>query len=157
MYQEIYDKYKIKKIADYQFGKGIGEILFPNNVEIEKSRKTGKIKRVKLYGKNIATIRANNGYITLTIDGAKILKEKLGPPKMRVIVSNEISEIIKSGKNVFAKHIKEADPEIVPGSEVMVVNENDELLAVGKAILNGEEMILFKSGLAVKVRKGVYE
>ena len=62
-----------------------------------------------------------------------------------------------AGINVFAKHVKDADPEIRPGSEVIIVDEEDNLLAVGKAILNGKEMIAFKSGIAVKVRRGVGE
>lgn len=152
-----YERYKLKKIADYQFGEGIGNIIFPDNIEIERSKKTRKIRNIKLNGKIIATLRARDGWISLTIHGADIIRRNVKPPKMRVIVVNDVREIIKEGRNVFAKHIKYADPEIRPGSEVIVVDENDELLAVGKAILNGEEMILFKRGIAVKVRKGVNE
>ncbi|MEM0085141.1 MAG: PUA domain-containing protein [Candidatus Methanomethylicia archaeon] len=152
-----YEKYKLKKIADYQFGEGIGNIIFPDDIEIEKSKKTGKIRNIKWNGKIIATIRARDGWISLTIHGADMIRRNVKPPKMRVIVVNDVKEIIKRGRNVFAKHIKDADPEIRPGSEVIIVDENDELLAVGKAILNGEEMILFKRGIAVKVRKGVNE
>ncbi|RLI35427.1 pseudouridine synthase, partial [Candidatus Bathyarchaeota archaeon] len=45
-------------------------------------------------------------------------------------------------------------PEIRPGDEVAVVNGEDRLLAVGKAVLSGVEMASFKSGAAVKVRRG---
>ncbi|MCS7097134.1 MAG: pseudouridine synthase [Candidatus Methanomethylicia archaeon] len=147
----------LRKIADYQFGEGIGCILFPEEIEIEKSKRKGKIRHIKLYGKLIATLRASDGQIALTIYGAKIIKEHTKPPKMRVIVTNEVSSFISEGRNVFAKHVKAADLEVRPGSEVIVVNENDELLAVGKAILSGEEMIMFKKGIAVKVRRGVRE
>ena len=68
-----------------------------------------------------------------------------------------MKKYIRKGRNVFAKHVKDADPEIRPGSEVIIVDEEDNLLAVGKAILNGKEMIAFKSGIAVKVRRGVGE
>ncbi|RLE52246.1 MAG: pseudouridine synthase [Candidatus Methanomethylicota archaeon] len=149
------DLYKIRRIADYQFGIGIGDILFPSDVKIEKSRKTGKIRRIYHQGKLLATMRASDGYLALSIDGARRIVEKTSKPTLRVVVKNEVAGFIKKGRNVFAKHVVEADPNIRPGSEVIVVDENDNLLAVGRATLNSEEMLSFKSGEAVKVRKGV--
>uniref|UniRef100_UPI00260518E7 PUA domain-containing protein n=1 Tax=Thermococcus sp. TaxID=35749 RepID=UPI00260518E7 len=49
----------------------------------------------------------------------------------------------------------DADPEIRPYDEVLVVNERDELLATGQTLLSGEELKVFRSGLAVKVRRGI--
>jgi uncharacterized protein with predicted RNA binding PUA domain len=40
---------------------------------------------------------------------------------------------------------------------VVVTNEDDDLLAVGKALLSGMEMLAFKRGIAVKVRRGAEE
>jgi len=48
----------------------------------------------------------------------------------------------------------EADPEIRPGEEVVVVSRRGELLATGTAVLAGVEMTRFRSGVAVKVRRG---
>jgi len=149
--------YRLRRIAEYQFGEGIGDIIFPDDVEIEISKRTGKIKRITLKGKVLATLRPRDGMIALTVEGAKKIKEKIKPPKLRVTVMNEVAKYIRKGRNVFAKHVKDADPEIRPGSEVIIVDEEDNLLAVGKAILNGKEMIAFKSGIAVKVRRGVGE
>jgi len=50
-----------------------------------------------------------------------------------------------------------ADGEIRPGEEVIVTNEKDEVLAVGRALLRGKEMLSFKRGVAVKTRRGVDE
>jgi len=36
-----------------------------------------------------------------------------------------------------------------------VVDEDDNLLAVGRAMLSSYEMLAFNSGVAVKVRRGV--
>ncbi|RJS74326.1 pseudouridine synthase, partial [Methanophagales archaeon] len=38
--------------------------------------------------------------------------------------------------------------------EVILVDEHDNLLATGKAMLSGEEMKKFEHGVAVKVRYG---
>jgi 7-cyano-7-deazaguanine tRNA-ribosyltransferase len=54
-------------------------------------------------------------------------------------------------------HVLKADGEIRPKDEVIVVNEGGEVLAVGRTILSGEEMTAFKTGVAVKVRRGVLE
>jgi predicted RNA-binding protein (TIGR00451 family) len=54
----------------------------------------------------------------------------------------------------FAAHIVKADPEIHAKDEVIVVNENREVLAVGRAALSASEMLAFKTGVAVKVRHG---
>ena len=59
-----------------------------------------------------------------------------------------------SGKSVFAKHVLDADTAISPQDEVIVLDKGGNLLAVGKAILTGNEMKLFKKGLAVRVRRG---
>jgi predicted RNA-binding protein (TIGR00451 family) len=51
----------------------------------------------------------------------------------------------------------EADDEIRRKDEVIVLNESEEVLAVGRAGLSGEEMKAFKTGVAVKVRRGSLE
>jgi archaeosine-15-forming tRNA-guanine transglycosylase len=35
------------------------------------------------------------------------------------------------------------------------VDRNDELVACGRALMNREEMLSFKIGMAVKVREGI--
>ncbi|MEM3606959.1 MAG: PUA domain-containing protein, partial [Candidatus Bathyarchaeia archaeon] len=67
---------------------------------------------------------------------------------------NEAAKHVAEGKNVFAKHIIEVDDALRPQDEVIVVDENDNLVAVGKAVLSGEEMKSFKHGVAIKVRRG---
>jgi predicted RNA-binding protein (TIGR00451 family) len=39
--------------------------------------------------------------------------------------------------------------------ELMVVDKNDKLIAIGRAILVPEEMMAMTKGIAVKVREGV--
>jgi 7-cyano-7-deazaguanine tRNA-ribosyltransferase len=73
-------------------------------------------------------------------------------PKNRVIVGKEASEFVKKGKSVFAKFVIGCDKEIRPYQEVIVVDEDDALLATGKAILNATEMLAFNRGVAVKIR-----
>jgi predicted RNA-binding protein (TIGR00451 family) len=66
----------------------------------------------------------------------------------------DVKEFIEEGKNLFAKHVVEASSGIRPGHEVIVVDKNNEVIGVGKAILTSEEMLAFLTGVAVKIRRG---
>lgn len=144
---------RVQVIADFQFGKGAGEALFPEGCEVILSR-TGRVRQISFCGKRLVTVRAKDGRFTLGIDGALRLLPVLRPPAYRVVVSDDVAGFIRQGKNTFAKHVTAADPAIRAGDEVMVVDGEDQLLATGSAVLSGGEMLLFNYGVAVKVRQG---
>ncbi|UCE44465.1 MAG: pseudouridine synthase [Candidatus Bathyarchaeota archaeon] len=148
---------KIRSIADYQFGKSVGKILFSERVEIARSKRTGRIRYVYLDGKRLATLRPTDGLFSLSIEGGKRIIDGVKPPRMRVKVHKEATPFVMKGRSVFAKHVIDADEEIRPQEEVVVMNEERGVLAVGRAILTGREMKAFNKGVAVKVRKGVAE
>jgi len=50
-----------------------------------------------------------------------------------------------------------APEDIRAKDEVIVADENNRVLAVGRAVLSSEEMTSFKRGVAVKVRRGIHE
>jgi len=146
---------KIRSIADYQLGKGAGDALFPDNVNVVFSKRTGRIRHIYLGRDLLATLRPTDGMFSLTIAGAKRLMQAANSPRLRVRVSRDAAQFIAEGRSVFAKHVINADPEIRPQEEVIVLDEDNKVLAVGKAILTGKEMRAFKKGVAVRVRKGV--
>ena len=151
------DLQKIRSIADYQFGKGVGKKLFPKDVKIVHSKKTGRIRYVYLGERRLATLRPTNGLFSLSITGAKRMMKKVKPPRLWVRVKEEATPFVEKGKSVFAKHVSDADEEIRPMEEVIVISEEGKVLAVGKTILTGKEMKAFKKGVAVKVRRGAAE
>ncbi len=144
---------KARVIADYQFGKGVGEILFTDNVEFTLSR-TRRIAQIKEHDTRITTLRSYDGLFTLSIAGAERLHQFLGYPRLRVVMNEESSEFIRKGETAFCKHVTDADPDIRAYDEVIVVDEQDRLLATGRAMLTGEEMQRFEHGVAVKIRYG---
>jgi uncharacterized protein with predicted RNA binding PUA domain len=148
---------RIRGVADYQFGRGVGVKLFPEDVEIIHSKRTGRIRYVYLHGKRLATLRPTDGLFSLSIAGAKRIVENACSAKCFVTVRNDVSKFIAEGGDVFAVHVVKAYGEIRPKEEVIVVDENGKVLAVGRAVLSGEEMNAFKSGVAVKVRRGCLE
>ena len=128
--------------------------LFPENVEIAYSKRTGRIRYVYLDGKRLATLRPTNGLFSLSIAGAKRIAENKVSAKCFVTIRDDVSEFIAQGGDVFAAHVIKVNDAIRPKDEVVVVNNEDEVLAVGRAVLSSEEMKAFKKGVAVKVRRG---
>jgi uncharacterized protein with predicted RNA binding PUA domain len=148
---------RIRSVADYQFGKGVGAKLFPDNVEILFSKRTGRIRYVYLKGKRLATLRPTDGLFSLSVAGAKRIAENAVSAKCFVMVQDDVAEFIADGGDVFAVHIVKADREIRAKDEVIAVDGSGKVLAVGRAVLSGEEMKVFKIGVAVKVRRGCKE
>jgi uncharacterized protein with predicted RNA binding PUA domain len=145
---------RIRSVADYQFGRGVGSRLFPENVEILFSKATGRIRYVNLKGERLATLRPTDGLLSLSISAAKTLAKNAGLAKCFVTVKNDVSKFIADGGDVFATHVIKADDEIHAKDEVIAVNEDGVVLAVGRAALSASEMTAFKIGVAVKVRHG---
>jgi uncharacterized protein with predicted RNA binding PUA domain len=148
------DLKRIRAIADYQFGSGIGEALFPEDASFERSRRTGKIRFIWIGDALIAALRPTDGFLTFTIAGAERLVSVVNPLECTVIIQDDVAEVIVQGRNVMAKHVVEAGDGIRPGDEIIVLNSKKEVQAVGRALLTGEEMLAFRTGVAVKTRRG---
>ncbi len=143
---------RCRAVLDMQFGKGAGDVLDGRKVEIVKSERTGKIRNVIIDGVHALSMRAADGRFSPRLEGGRMLKEHLPPPRMRVKIEDEPAEFAAKGNNVFAKFVLDCDPEIRPGDDVLVVNTRDELVAVGRALMNREEMLAFKRGISVRVK-----
>ncbi len=148
------DMARARAIADHQFGAGASKHLLRGKVEHVKSRKTGKIRNVYADGEHVLSLRARDGLYTLKLAGGVRLHKAFKSPRLRVLVSEESAPFNLQGKNVFAKFVMDCDEEVRPLDEVLVVDDADNLLAVGRALMNREEMLAFQRGVAVKVREG---
>ena len=151
------DLERIRSVADYQFGSGVGAILFPEDVTISFSQRTGRIRYVLLSGKRLATMRPTDGLFSLSIKGAKRIAMARELARCFVAIKDDVSEFIADGGDVFAAHVLEADNDIRASDEVIVVDEDGKVLAVGRAVLSANEMKAFKRGVAIKVRRGILE
>lgn len=145
----------LRTIADYQFGRGAGAALFPpgNPPSVTRSS-AGRPRQVVADDGRLVTLRTD-GRFTLGFVGGRRLAGALGPPAYRVGVGDESVEFVRDGANAFAKFVQSVDPAIRPGDEVLVVCEDrDELLGVGRAELSATGMGDFDRGVAVSVREG---
>lgn len=125
-----------RKICDFQFGDGASEYLLPGGVN-------EKMDRLFLKSQQLAAVNRETGHLALTIEGGKMLRE-FGRYLVEVSFTPETNSIFSVG-------VDDADECIRPGDEVIVVREG-EVAGVGRAALNGVEMVGAKKGLAVALR-----
>ncbi len=126
-------------IADYQFGKGAGNILFKDCTF------KGKFFPKRIFDTNqIATLIPEYGLFSLTLHGAHKLKNSNLP-----VQSVIIDKFVPKG-SVLAPGVVSASETIRSGDEVIV--SGPMAFAVGRAVMNGPEMEQSTRGVAVDVR-----
>jgi archaeosine synthase len=136
----------LRATADFQFGLGAGSILIP-----EDARMRGKLYRTvvcQVKKQQTCTFVAKNGFLSLTLEGGRLLQ-----PLNKYWVQYEGAEL--RGGSLFAIGINEADPIIRPGDEVVIIDRDGEVIAVGRSEMSGREMCEFNNGRAVSIRHKV--
>ncbi|TXT66757.1 MAG: tRNA-guanine(15) transglycosylase [Promethearchaeota archaeon] len=148
---------KLKAISDYQFGPEITDILFENldHIRIVRSKNTGKIRYVYSGEELLLTLKPTNGLFTLTFLASDIIISNTKSPRLRAVVLTEISKFIRKGRNVFCKHILDIDDSLRPNDEIIVVNQEQEILAIGRVSIPVPYIREFTRGVGVDVRKGI--
>src|SRR5439155_20962255 len=135
----LHELRRIMVVANYQFGKGASK-AFPTTILITRSPNTHRIRHIYKDNELLATYRPKDGLLALSIPGGQALRGIFKPPRLRVEVVPGVEEFIKKGGNVFCKHVQQVDPELRPAEEVLVVNEADRLLDVGRHLFNGQQI-----------------
>jgi archaeosine synthase len=131
----------VRDLADYEFGPHASQAIFARAPKIRGLFPTYYVSE---RGKRIATITGKYHTLALTVDGAR---RYLSAIKKSYCV--RIDDFVPRG-TVFAVGVLNADPEIRPLDEVIVVN--DQVIGVGRALMSGWEMEASKKGGAVAVR-----
>ncbi|MFB6121364.1 MAG: PUA domain-containing protein [Halobacteriaceae archaeon] len=148
------DLASLRTVADYQFGAGAGAALFPPDDDLSVTRsKSGRPRQVAADGERLVSV-GMDGRFTLGLAGGRRLLSALGAPQGRVVVGDESEPFVREAKNVFAKFVVEAAPDLRARDEVAVVHEDGDLLGVGRAELDAGAMADFDTGMAVRVREG---
>ncbi|AKB38209.1 tRNA-guanine(15) transglycosylase [Methanosarcina siciliae C2J] len=87
------------------------------------------------------------GHLFPTVRGAL----EMGLQKRLVIVDKGAIRFVSKGADIMAPGILEADPEIKEGDLVIIVEETHrKALAIGKALMEGQQMVDADSGKAIK-------
>jgi predicted RNA-binding protein (TIGR00451 family) len=144
---------RLSLMLDYVFGGGVSKVLPKEGFRLVYSRRSGRPKLVFHDDRIFATVKPN-GSMALSVYGATLLSKS---PRFRencVTVAEEAKGFVRGGKSVFCKFVTNAGANVLPGSEVAVVDGDGKILGLGTAVLNGKFIKQFKSGVAVKVRVG---
>jgi len=157
--EELQNEY-ILEMLKYQYGQECAEAftkIFENRakIKIQFSKKTNKIKQILYDDKPILFYKSSVGRFSLTIYGAYLLHTLLEFPKLRAVVLNSVSNFIKEGKSVFSHHVIQIDSNLRINDDVLIVNENDEILGVGKLTLPSQNHIGFNCGMMIENKKGI--
>lgn len=148
----------LKSIASYQFSTSVASCLFPDSKAflIQKSLTTDRIRYVLTEDKKLyLVLRAQDTLFSLTELSGNIIKSCSSSPSFRFVIKSDVASFIKEGRNAFCKFIVNADPNIRAGDEVLLVDEDDNLIGIGRARVSGEEVKQYKKGLAVIVKRGI--
>lgn len=147
----------LRAIADYQFWEGAGHALIPDEPLLKVSRRTGRIREIldPVRRERIASLRAATHTLIPTLYAAFLLKSTAPYPRGRVVVVNEMVEDVLGKSSLFARHVLHIDYSLRAGDEVLVVDEEDNLLCVGRLVLSPEEVLHFIRGTAVRLRECV--
>jgi archaeosine synthase len=143
----------VRASADYQFGKGAGDMLtwnaivrapFPKFQLIAGPDEHDTISPFSKDSskKQLATLIPQYGTIALTVEGGLRLGSHAD---YRVRIGDFIPH-----SSILAPGVIDADPQIRPGDEVMV--ESEKFFGVGKALMSGWEMKESARGIAVELR-----
>ncbi len=139
-------------IHTIQFFYGEGAERAFSSPRLTRSKTTGMPRDVYDGDVRVGSIRPADGMFIPSLEGAKRLVSVLPWPRARVVVREKYAEKVARGTTVFVKFVKTADPSIRPGSEVLVVDEHDRVLAVGKAMLSAKDYKSYRRHAFVRIR-----
>jgi conserved protein with predicted RNA binding PUA domain len=130
------------------------KILYHIDVSFSYSRRTGRIKSFGINDHLVGTLRSDGG-IALTIYGASILLKDSSFKQNCIIPKEEAVPFVSEGRSLFCKHIEWFGSNINIGSEVVVVDKNNVVIAVGKSVLSQSQLKGRIGDVAVKIREGI--
>ena len=140
---------KLQQSLDALFGTGSSKYL-PKDIDIILSRKTGRIRTVYHKGKLLFTLRIN-GSLAISIDFAQTLLQNKIFRENCIEINKDATPFVIQGRSVFCKHVVWCGKNVRIGSDTPILFEN-QVIAVGKAILSSEMISDFERGVAIKVR-----
>lgn len=143
-----------------------------SRVQLRKSAKNKMLKDLtSTFGEEMAELEnktlekiALEEYSLILVDGKPLLFEienhlfptvrgalEMELKKRLVVVDKGAIRFVSNGADIMAPGIIEADPEIKEGDLVIIVEETHRKpLAIGKALMKGQQMVESNSGKAIK-------
>ncbi|MGY5877109.1 MAG: tRNA-guanine transglycosylase, partial [Candidatus Thorarchaeota archaeon] len=143
---------KICSLIAYQWNIDFPTFLENEDTSVTYSKATRKIRYVNRNNTIIFTLVPTSGLLTPTLEGGQELLQAGLSEQYTVTVDKDAAEFIAQGKSALAKFVEFAHPKLRAGEEVLLVNPSGDLLATGRTLLSGPEMMTFDRGVAVVTR-----
>lgn len=139
----------------YIYDSNVAEALMKEyqDFRFEFSKQTGRLRYIHKGKDPFLTIIPTTGWIVPSLEAFEIIKEASEPPKYRVIVSDDAAKFAAEGKSVFSHHIIDIDKNLKPNDEIMIVDQNDKIAALGKLNFPIQYITNERNGVAVKNKK----
>ena len=136
-------------ILEWTWGESVRQALNGKSVQLRHSKGSGRLREIFIDG-IAAFVVGNDGLPHPTFRGGEFLHATLPAGHHRVTASDDAQPFVETGRSLFAQHVLRASPDVVPGAYVLIVNQADVLLAVGRCLLGSSEMVRFRHGVAVR-------
>jgi len=143
--------YRLLYTLAFQFDLKVARALLPSPeaVEVTLSPK-GRIRHVYVRGVRVLTMRPGDGLFTLSLEGGEVVRSSSKPPRFRVVVRGREAALIRG--SVLRPIVVDVDPEARAGDEVIIVDEDDRLVGVGRLKLPPVIVKSLERGEVVRVR-----
>jgi archaeosine-15-forming tRNA-guanine transglycosylase len=157
-YQKDYSEIlqQIYKITEYLYDAQVADELLKNyqDFRFDFSKQTGRLRYIYEGNELLVSIIPNNGFIIPSLFAAERIRKIAKSPKYRIIVEDDAAKYASESKSVFTHHVIGFDPNLLPNCEVLVVDKQDKLAAIGKLNVPVHFITKERNGVAVKVKKG---
>jgi predicted RNA-binding protein (TIGR00451 family) len=143
---------KFRALLIHQWGENAGKLADIEDLQIVLSKNTGKIRHCKTNSEILFTVVPTTGLLIPTYRGGQELLQADLDDTYKVTMDSDVSEFVSAGKSALAKFVKHAESSLKAGEEVLVLDEVQNLLGTGRALISGDEMTTFNRGVAVVIR-----
>ncbi len=113
-------------VLAYQFTPRIADALLDGSITFRLAR--GDVREVYRGGSLLLVRRPNDGLFSITLAAGEIIRRTVGPPRFRVVVRGD-REVKGS---ILVRDVVDLDQGLRPGDEVIIVDQADNLIGVGR-------------------------
>ena len=140
-----------KMIADFQFGKGAGQLLIGSSLRFlqSKDERYMDIYGFESYGRiDIGRFIRDSGHIRLNFAGAERIKDL---PNNRLVLN--IDDL--QGTTVFKPAVESVSQNLCANDEVLIYTHSGKFIGIGMMIINAKSVDNLRRGAVAKIRRKI--